>query len=151
MKPVPVFMARNRVSKSCLMADLCFRRFVNFDCVPIYISAFTASSVLAIRRTSLLWGSPLSYSVALKGRNASATALQWFASDTAHIVFKPIQAHCHPLWQTYFKQGDKIVSIGNMIVRFRFNLYIYLYLSISIFIYLSYIYIYIYINNIYVF
>ena len=43
--------------------------------------------VLAIRRTSLLSSSTLSCSVAdetrtiLKGRNASATALRWFASD----------------------------------------------------------------------
>ena len=32
-----IFMARNRVSKSCLMAELCVNRFVHFDCVPIYI------------------------------------------------------------------------------------------------------------------
>ena len=35
MKPVHIFMARNRVSKSCLMAELYFHRFVPFDCVPI--------------------------------------------------------------------------------------------------------------------
>ena len=26
--------------KSCLMAELCFHRFVHFDCVPIYIFGF---------------------------------------------------------------------------------------------------------------
>ena len=36
VKPVDDFMAR-KVSKNCLMAELCFHRFVHFDCVPIYI------------------------------------------------------------------------------------------------------------------
>ena len=40
MKPVYMFLARNRVSKSCLMAELCFHRFVHFDCVPINIFGF---------------------------------------------------------------------------------------------------------------
>ena len=40
VKPVHIFMARNRVSKSSLMAELCFHRFVHFDCVPTYIFAF---------------------------------------------------------------------------------------------------------------
>ena len=31
-----IFMARNRGSKSCLMAELCFHHFVHFDCVPIF-------------------------------------------------------------------------------------------------------------------
>ena len=35
-----IFKARNRVSKSWLMAELCFYRFVHFDCVPIYIFDF---------------------------------------------------------------------------------------------------------------
>ena len=39
-KSVHIFMARNRVSKSCLMAELCFHCFVHFDCVPIYIFSF---------------------------------------------------------------------------------------------------------------
>ena len=30
----------NRVSKSCLIAKLCFHRFVHFGCVPIYIVGF---------------------------------------------------------------------------------------------------------------
>ena len=50
-KSVYIFMAKNRVSKSYLMAEVCFHCFVHFDCVP---SAFTTSSVLAIRRTSRL-------------------------------------------------------------------------------------------------
>ena len=40
VKPVHIFIARNRVSKRCLMAELCFHRFVDFDCVPIYIFGF---------------------------------------------------------------------------------------------------------------
>ena len=40
VKPVHIFMVRNRVSKSHLMAQLCFHRFVHFDCVPIYIFGF---------------------------------------------------------------------------------------------------------------
>ena len=39
-EPVYIFMARNRVSKSCLMAEICFHRFVHFDCVPVYIFGF---------------------------------------------------------------------------------------------------------------
>ena len=39
-KSVHIFMARNRVSKSCLMAELCFHRFVHFDCVSTYIFGF---------------------------------------------------------------------------------------------------------------
>ena len=35
-----IFKARNRVSKSWLIAELCFYRFVHFDCVPMYIFAF---------------------------------------------------------------------------------------------------------------
>ena len=35
VKSVPIFMARNKVSKSCLMTDLCFHRFVHFNCIPI--------------------------------------------------------------------------------------------------------------------
>ena len=38
-------MARNRVSKSCLMAELCVNRFVHFDCVPIYIYIYILISV----------------------------------------------------------------------------------------------------------
>ena len=33
-------MAKNKVSKSCLIAELCSHRFVNFDCVPVYIFGF---------------------------------------------------------------------------------------------------------------
>ena len=40
MKPVQIFMARNRVCKSCLMVELCFHRFVHFDSVLIYIFGF---------------------------------------------------------------------------------------------------------------
>ena len=40
VKPVHIFMMKNRVSKSCLMAELCFYHFVHFDCVPIYIFDF---------------------------------------------------------------------------------------------------------------
>ena len=40
LKLVHSFMARNRDSKNCLMAELCFHCFVNFDCDPIYIFGF---------------------------------------------------------------------------------------------------------------
>ena len=40
VKPVHIFMVRNRVSKSCLMVELCYQHFVHFDCVPIYIFGF---------------------------------------------------------------------------------------------------------------
>ena len=40
VKPVHIFMTRNRVSKSCLMTEPCFHRFVPFDCVLIYIFGF---------------------------------------------------------------------------------------------------------------
>ena len=39
-KSVHVFTSRNKVSKSCLMAELFFHRFAHFDCVPIYIFGF---------------------------------------------------------------------------------------------------------------
>ena len=40
VKPMHIFMAKSRVSKSCLMAELCFHRFVHFYCVPTYIFGF---------------------------------------------------------------------------------------------------------------
>lgn len=36
-KPVHIFMAKNRVSKSCLIAELCYHPFVHFNCAPICI------------------------------------------------------------------------------------------------------------------
>ena len=65
VKPVHIFMARGRVSKSCLKTELCLHSYVHFSWVPIYNSVFTTNTVLAIRRTWLLWSSPLSCSVAL--------------------------------------------------------------------------------------
>ena len=35
VKPVHIFMARKKVSKSCLVAELCFHHFVHFDCITI--------------------------------------------------------------------------------------------------------------------
>ena len=60
VEPMHIIMARSRVSKSCLEAELCFHRFLDFACVPIY-----TSNALAIRRTSLLWSSLFRCSVAL--------------------------------------------------------------------------------------
>ena len=37
---VHTFMARGRVSKSCLKAEPCFYRYVHFACVPIYVFSF---------------------------------------------------------------------------------------------------------------
>ena len=34
-KSVHISMSKNRVSKSSLMAELCFHRFVHFDCVSL--------------------------------------------------------------------------------------------------------------------
>ena len=46
VKPVQVFcMVRNRVSKSCLMVELCFHRFLYFDCVLIYIYIYQAKKM----------------------------------------------------------------------------------------------------------
>ena len=39
-KSVHIFIAKNRISISCLMTELCFHRFVRFDCFPIYIFGF---------------------------------------------------------------------------------------------------------------
>ena len=36
LKPVHIFIARSRVSKSCLKAELCFHHYVDFACVPMY-------------------------------------------------------------------------------------------------------------------
>ena len=40
VKPVYIFLARNRISKSYLMADVYFHRFVHFGCVVIYVFSF---------------------------------------------------------------------------------------------------------------
>ena len=40
VKPVHILMARGRVSKSRLKAELCFHRFVHFACFPIYVFGF---------------------------------------------------------------------------------------------------------------
>ena len=40
VKSVHIFMVRKKVSKSCLMVELCIHRFVHSDRVPIYIFGF---------------------------------------------------------------------------------------------------------------
>ena len=40
VKPMHIFMMKNKVPKSCLTAELCFQFLVNCDCVPIYIFGF---------------------------------------------------------------------------------------------------------------
>ena len=58
-----------------------------------YFSVFTTSRVLAIRSSSFLWSSPLVVKErwwVLKRRNASATALSWFASGAVHFCVHPI-------------------------------------------------------------
>ena len=40
VKPVHIFMARNRVCKSCLMTEVCFYHFVHLDCLLIHIFDF---------------------------------------------------------------------------------------------------------------
>ena len=47
LEPVYIFLARSRVSKTCLKAELCFHRYVHFPCVPryIYISIFISITI----------------------------------------------------------------------------------------------------------
>ena len=59
VKPVHIFMARSRASKSCLKTELCFHRYVHFPVFRYIFLIFTTSSVLATRMTSLLWSSLL--------------------------------------------------------------------------------------------
>ena len=83
-------MAKNRVSKSCLIAELCYHPFVHFNCAPICIfgpnqkqCARYQKGFIFVKFTSDVQQS----GSALKERNVSATAVRWFASETAHIVF----------------------------------------------------------------
>ena len=78
------FMAWNRVSKSCLMAEHCFHILCILVVFRYIFLAFTTSRTLMIRRISLLWSSSPTCSLELlHGRNVSATALGWLFSDTA--------------------------------------------------------------------
>ena len=54
MKPVHILMARSRVSKNCLMVEVCFDGFVHFGSVPIYIFAFPFICLLLLCDGSLL-------------------------------------------------------------------------------------------------
>ena len=65
LNPGHIFMASSRASESCLMAELCYHHFVHLVVFRYRFLAFTTSSVLAIRRSSILWGSPLRCSVVL--------------------------------------------------------------------------------------
>ena len=40
VKPMHIFMMKNKVPKSCLTTELCFHFLVNSDCVSIYIFGF---------------------------------------------------------------------------------------------------------------
>ena len=40
IKPVHISITRTRASKSFLMGELCFNRFQDFNCLPIYIFSF---------------------------------------------------------------------------------------------------------------
>ena len=46
VKPVHIFTARSRVSKSCLLTELCFHCFVHLSCVLIYILLYTSYFIL---------------------------------------------------------------------------------------------------------
>ena len=48
-----------------LKVELCFYRYLHFYCFRYIFSVFTRSSVLAVRRTSLIWSSSLCCSVVL--------------------------------------------------------------------------------------
>ena len=55
VKPVHFFMARNRVSKSRLKAELCFHRYVHFACVPIYIFYLYSIYIFSLYIYSILY------------------------------------------------------------------------------------------------
>ena len=46
VKPAHIFTARSRVSKSCLLTELCFHCFVHLSCVPIYILLYISYFIL---------------------------------------------------------------------------------------------------------
>ena len=54
VKLVHIFMATDRISKSYLMTELCIPRLCILVVLRYILSGFTTSSVLAIRRNSLL-------------------------------------------------------------------------------------------------
>ena len=65
VKPVHVFMARTRVSKRGLKAELCPQRYVHFSGVPIYIFGFRHKQFANDEKDFILSSSPLSCSLAL--------------------------------------------------------------------------------------
>ena len=65
--PVHTFKEGSRVSKGRLKGELCFHCYVHFLVFPYIVSVFATSSVLAIRRTSLLRNFHLGCSAALMG------------------------------------------------------------------------------------
>ena len=54
VKPVHIFVVRNRISKSCLLTEPCFHCFKHFGCVLIYIFSFHHKQC-----ATLLWSLPL--------------------------------------------------------------------------------------------
>ena len=50
VKSVHIFMVRNKVSKSCLMVELCLHRFVHFDWAPIYIFGFHQQQCASLQK-----------------------------------------------------------------------------------------------------
>ena len=40
VKSVHIFSTRDRVSKICFKAELCYHRYVHFVCVPMYVFGF---------------------------------------------------------------------------------------------------------------
>ena len=101
VKPLHTFMVRSRVSKSCLKAELCFHRYVHFSYVPIMFSAFTITSVLAIRRTSLLRSSLLSCLLALFSstdeslKNETCLLLLWVGYWHCKLLCSPMKQPVH--------------------------------------------------------
>ena len=85
VKLVHIFIVRSRTSKSCVITELCFHRFLHFGCVPIFSLAVTTSSVLAIRGTSLLWNLYSRCSVALT--SPLRTKRLCYCSETVRSIY----------------------------------------------------------------
>ena len=88
VKPAHIFLARNRISKSSLMAQICFHFTSHVSRFTFHVSLVHITSV--VKPWNFRWASIYAHTrrkKIFKGRNASATALGRFASDTADVVF----------------------------------------------------------------
>lgn len=90
--------------------------------------SFSTGRVLATRKTSPLLCSLLIWSVVCdpQERNASATALRWFASDTGHFVF----IHTTSVVETvhFQKQASKSLSFTGLSSQRLFIMFVFRYM-----------------------